>query len=649
MNAKACALLAASALLLAACGGQRGPSQAQQHGGVPAATPSQAAGVAEAAPSMSRVANAPDQGALMRYPAGNSPVQRDGYFAYPIDLSEAHARNATGPGKGMSIDLPDGKQVHVSYSRDVHHPDGSWSWVGTARDGSQVLMTFGADAVFGYITVPTGGQYEINMLDGKPWLTRPDPARLRDANAAPRASESDMLVPQLKAAASKSPVVQQASLGVTAAAATIPVIDVVLGYSTGFLNAQGGPSQASTRLTYLLEVGNQALANSLISAKFRLLHVQKIDYDDASTNETALNDLTSGTSALSALRTWRDTVGADLVGFVRANRAEQQNCGIAWVIGGNGQTISNAWANNGFAVISDGRYQSGNYIYYCRDVTLVHEFGHNLGQVHDQADSSSQGAHPYSYGYRQDSTTGFYTVMAYSLASTQVSIPYFANPSVNYNGAPTGIANTNDNARSMAQTIPLIIQFRNAVTPFADVPTDYWSFEYIRRLYDGAVTNGCATNPLSYCAGDAVPRDQMAVFLVRAGHGAGYQPPAATGMFTDVPANYWAAPWIEQLYRDGVTNGCTTDQKYFCPTSSVSREQMALFLLRGKHGASYVPPPPTGLFNDVPTSSYTAAWIEQLANEGTTSGCSVAPPLYCPADSVTRDQMAVFLVRNYGL
>jgi hypothetical protein len=75
---------------------------------------------------------------------------------------------------------------------------------------------------------------------------------------------------------------------------------------------------------------------------------------------------------------------------------------------------------------------------------------------------------------------------------------------------------------------------------------------------------------------------------------------------------------------------------------------MAVFLLRAKHGSSYNPPPATGtMFNDVSASHWAADWIEQLANEGITSGCGGGN--YCPADPATRAQMAVFLVRTFNI
>jgi hypothetical protein len=120
---------------------------------------------------------------------------------------------------------------------------------------------------------------------------------------------------------------------------------------------------------------------------------------------------------------------------------------------------------------------------------------------------------------------------------------------------------------------------------------------------------------------------------------------SSTG-FTDVPLTHWAAAWIKQLAAEGITSGCGADK--FCPELPVTRDQMAIFLLRAKHGSTYAPPPATGtMFVDVPPSFWAVKWIEQLAIEGITSGCSVG--YYCPATPVTRAEMAVFLVRVFNL
>ena len=180
---------------------------------------------------------------------------------------------------------------------------------------------------------------------------------------------------------------------------------------------------------------------------------------------------------------------------------------------------------------------------------------------------------------------------------------------------------------------------------FSDVPATYWAWSYIEGLYNAGVTAGCGGG--NYCPDTNVTRAEMAVFLLRGEHGSAYIPPAVgtdTG-FTDVPATHWAAAWIKQLAAEGITSGC--GPSLYCPEDSVTRDQMAVFLLRAEHGPSYTPPTATGVFTDVPATYWAAAWIEQLAAEGITSGCGA--DTYCPASPVTRAQMAVFLVRTFNL
>jgi RHS repeat-associated protein len=97
-------------------------------------------------------------------------------------------------------------------------------------------------------------------------------------------------------------------------------------------------------------------------------------------------------------------------------------------------------------------------------------------------------------------------------------------------------------------------------------------------------------------------------------------PLPATGLFLDVPVSSPLAPWIEQLAREGITGGCGSGN--FCPANPVNRAQMAVFLLVAKYGMGYAPPPATGtVFTDVPANGFAAAWIEQLVREGITGGC----------------------------
>jgi hypothetical protein len=119
--------------------------------------------------------------------------------------------------------------------------------------------------------------------------------------------------------------------------------------------------------------------------------------------------------------------------------------------------------------------------------------------------------------------------------------------------------------------------------------------------------------------------------------------------FSDVTNTYWAWSFIERLYSAGITGGCAANPLMYCPETTVTRAQMAVFLERGIHGSSYNPPAvgaSTG-FGDVQLAYWAAAWIKQLAAEGITGGCGSGN--YCPEAPVTRAQMAVFLLRSkYG-
>jgi hypothetical protein len=115
-------------------------------------------------------------------------------------------------------------------------------------------------------------------------------------------------------------------------------------------------------------------------------------------------------------------------------------------------------------------------------------------------------------------------------------------------------------------------------------------------------------------------------------------------IFQDVPATHWAWQFIERLYNNGVTGGCGASPLIYCPSASVTRAQMAVFLLKSMHGPAYIPADATGeVFNDVPADHMFVKWIEQLYAEGITGGCGGEN--YCPDTPVSRDQMAVFLLR----
>jgi len=188
----------------------------------------------------------------------------------------------------------------------------------------------------------------------------------------------------------------------------------------------------------------------------------------------------------------------------------------------------------------------------------------------------------------------------------------------------------------------------STIATFADVAKSHWAWKYIEGLYHSGVTGGCSASPLMYCPGNSVTRAQMAIFLMRGINGTGYTPPPATGIFADVPEN-WTADWIEAFYNLGITSGCGTDPLRYCPNNYLNRTQMAVFLVRAKHGSDYEPPAATGIFSDVTLDGFFDGFIEQLYNDGITLGCATSPLRYCPNGRVSRAEMAAFLTRTFDL
>jgi hypothetical protein len=148
-------------------------------------------------------------------------------------------------------------------------------------------------------------------------------------------------------------------------------------------------------------------------------------------------------------------------------------------------------------------------------------------------------------------------------------------------------------------------------------------------LAERRITGGCA--PYRFCPSGLVTRAQMAMFLDRALH----FPSTSTDYFTDDNGVTGEAS-INRMAAAGVTGGCSATR--YCPGTSVTRAQMAMFLDRALH----FPSTSKDFFTDDEGVTGEAA-INRMAAAGVTGGCGGTN--FCPRSSVTRAQMAAFLKR----
>lgn len=444
------------------------------------------ASLAAARGSVQHFASLPDRGELLSYGGIRKARQSGAYTYHPVSISEAHALNAIGNGR-LVVNTPDGEAVALRYERHEEQADGNWTWIGRNDDGTSAVLTFGEKAVFGTFA-HDGANYRVRTDRTGAWVVATDPHRVA-ANGGRPADGNDTLMPPeshaLAAAASRQLAKNAGARQQAVAGKATAVVDVLIGHSSTIATELGSQNAAITLMSNLVGVANASYANSGVNMRLRLVHVMPVDYGDNTDNSAALQQLTgynaetqqtmAPNAAFNALRAARDEHGADLVAFVRRYREpEQDGCGIAWLLGMNQSGISAADEAFGYAVISDGEdlEEGDGHTYFCSPYSLAHELGHLMGQAHDRSNAQDGGAHTYSHGYRETSTTGFFTIMAYPSGDAQVEAPYFANPAVNWQGRPTGTA-TEDNVRSMNQTMPIIAQFRATVVPLGNVRGDF--------------------------------------------------------------------------------------------------------------------------------------------------------------------------------
>ena len=175
-----------------------------------------------------------------------------------------------------------------------------------------------------------------------------------------------------------------------------------------------------------------------------------------------------------------------------------------------------------------------------------------------------------------------------------------------------------------------------------DVPDTHLFVDDIVWLVDREITFGCDADGLYFCPDADISRGQMASFIDRAFDLAD----TATDFFSDDSGSVHEAA-INRVAAAGITFGCDSgDPALYCPVESVTRQQMASFLVRAAPSLAL-----TGVdfFVDDDGNPHEAN-INRLAAGGVTLGCDVADPsLYCPFADVTRGQMAAFIHRLFDV
>jgi hypothetical protein len=192
---------------------------------------------------------------------------------------------------------------------------------------------------------------------------------------------------------------------------------------------------------------------------------------------------------------------------------------------------------------------------------------------------------------------------------------------------------------------------QSAHSIFEDVPEDHWANAEIEALFNAGHVVGCSVTPRLYCPDNILNRAESSVFVLHGEYGAITAPPhptPATPTFTDVSSSFWGYGWIESLWQDGFTAGCSTDPPMYCPVRQHTRAEGSVFFLHVKNGISYEPPAPTGIFDDVDLGAWYADWVEAAYSEGILPACNTDPLQFCPEQPLDRAWAAYMMVQAKG-
>src|SRR3990170_655460 len=185
---------------------------------------------------------------------------------------------------------------------------------------------------------------------------------------------------------------------------------------------------------------------------------------------------------------------------------------------------------------------------------------------------------------------------------------------------------------------------------FTDVPVDHPYYLQIEALWRHGFTSGCKADPPMFCPEATMNRAEGVVFIERGIWGSQFMPGApTTQVFSDLPADDWAAKWASALWLDGYTSGCSAEPLNFCPLRGYTRAEGTVFYLRMMYGRDFLPPDAQGVFGDVPREYWAASWVEAATKVGLIPPCQAEPPLFCPDAPLTRAMAAFMLVQAKGI
>lgn len=175
------------------------------------------------------------------------------------------------------------------------------------------------------------------------------------------------------------------------------------------------------------------------------------------------------------------------------------------------------------------------------------------------------------------------------------------------------------------------------VQPFSDVTKGFWAENYINSLHELGITNGIGNN--KFGVGLSIKRSEFVSYLVRLMKWQLYKP--AAGSFTD---NQNTGAWYYSYIETALKNGAITKSATFRPDASITREEMAVMLVRAL-GYETLATQLSGIANTFTDVTKNTNYIAMAQDFGIITG--VGNNLFKPASTAKREEAAAMMIRMY--
>jgi hypothetical protein len=300
-------------------------------------------------------------------------------------------------------------------------------WVGHIDNvpGSSVTFSYGNGLMAGSVVTPSG-TFQIRPAPEALRAATPQPAgeihliTEIDQSALPREAEPIQVAmsPQSMAAARELPMADSAD-----------TIDVAVFWTANARTYAGGATGIENLVNLGISETNTTYLNSDIHQRVRLVASGPVSYVESNAFSVSLNDLRVGNAGLQTVATLRNQFKADLV-MLLIHPTSPDACGIGYVM----TTVSTAFEPFGFTV-TDASCVSPN-------LTMAHEWGHNMGAQHDWYVTATSLPHSYAHGFANTAPGNRWrTVMSYNdVCAAQnfncTRLLAWANPDYRYRQSP---------------------------------------------------------------------------------------------------------------------------------------------------------------------------------------------------------------------